>query len=121
MNVDFNRVIVKSTIQECMNIGPTMNWKKNMFVKFFSEYFIQQTPGVLQELVCFGDNLYDRHASLSIKKMFPYVVVKNFKFYEKPTFSDLIGEQYLIKQFFNHIYDFKVDMDKTLIKKDIYT
>lgn len=114
--VDFSGVIIKSTIQEGMNIGHAMNWKKNMFEKFLSEYFIHETPNLIQELVCFGDSLYDRYASDNMKKLFPYSIVKNFKFTERPTFFDLIGEQYLIKQFLNDIYDFNIDMDKTLIK-----
>lgn len=119
-NVDFSKIIIKSTIQEAMNTGPASEWKKNMFEKFLSEYFIHETPNTIQELVCFGDTLYDRYASDNMKKLFPHSIVKNFKFQEKPTFFDLIGQQSLVKQFLNHIYDFKINMDKTLTKKDIY-
>jgi hypothetical protein len=116
LNVDFSNIVLCCGAEE-MILDDMSEWKRIMFEKYIDRHFRCECN---HQLVCFGDSIFDRLAALPTKAVFPKVTVKNFKFHERPTFSDLIDEQRTVLNIFSSIYNGTIDMDKSLSKKHVY-
>ncbi len=93
LNIDLNVEII-STVDQGYNTHDISCWKTVAFVDVLKEHFLFEEN---HELISFGDCPNDRKACMNIKKVFPYVVVKNVLMLPEPSTLDLLTEHRIIE------------------------
>ena len=103
------RVHLLSTVDTGLsNITSVKQRKLNAFDRISGMFNKRK---VMHHLICFGDCMYDRKASDHIReKIGSFTYVKNIKFTNKPSLSDLLREQEVIQ----NIYPSLLIIDKHL-------
>lgn len=86
-------------------------WKTKVFDFILGENFYD--PGKHQ-LICIGDNMYDRDAALTMASYYPHITVKSIKFYSRPTMELLQVQQSLFHDHFDLIVNHSIHMDLTV-------
>jgi FMN phosphatase YigB (HAD superfamily) len=85
-------------------------WKSIAFLKYLD---LSNTD----EFIAFGDSLFDREASVNIKKNYPHIRVKNILFIPSPTSEILIKEHLYIQEHMEWLINNKNDLDLSIIVK----
>lgn len=69
----------------------------------------------VKELIAFGDNVFDREASLNVKKSYPHVIVKNILFLKSPSSSVLVQEHLFVQDNIDWILNTNSDLDLSIL------
>lgn len=75
---------------------PFQQWKSQNFLKLAKHF---SDKGETHHLIAFGDLPYDRMASMTIKALFPHVLVKNVMLASSPSVQFLIEQHNVIRNF----------------------
>ena len=132
-NLSWIDMILKSYLSDCINIFNEINiistlnenfsferdksmWKTYSFIFKLYQYFNNDEK---HELISFGDCLFDREAAITIKKLFPNVIVKNTLLIAKPNLNEFLIEQDAIIKNIQNTYNYKDHIDDKIIIKKI--
>lgn len=91
-------------------------WKTYTFIFKLFQYF---GDGKNHELLAFGDCIFDREASMNIKKVFPNVTVKNITLLSKPNIHEFLIEQEAMIHTIENLYKHKGEIDYKLTLKNM--
>jgi hypothetical protein len=83
-------------------------WKTIAFQKKLELYF---QDAYRHDLICFGDNPYDRIAALNIKEKYKNVVVKNTLMIENPSLDHLLQQHKIIIKVFESLSSYEGHLD----------
>lgn len=109
-----NNIRIISAKTHGYDIGENNTWKKRMFLSILPEYLTDN----ITQLVCFGDAYHDREASLKIKNIFKgKIKVKNIKYCEFPSRSQLYNQQEIIMNNFDSLYRCNQHLDLMIMFK----
>jgi hypothetical protein len=105
----FNNVETLSTIDSGIAATvPLQYWKTVAFEKVLSHLI---SDGDHHQLVSFGDNQYDRNASLYMRSKHPDVLVKNVLMLDRPEIDQVICQHKLLIKYFPMILSYNGTLD----------
>ncbi len=83
-------------------------WKIQSLISSIKQQFLK---GNHISIISIGDSEVERDAILEVNKLYPSLLIKNIKFIEKPTITQLYYQWNLLQSQFNNIFNYKHKID----------